>query len=194
MKPKKIYPLIIKIIIILTIALVSAFFIAQNSASKHADTLINTDNQNNTMQLTSPAFEHNQPIPPLYTCDGENISPPLRIESVPEQAKSLALIVDDPDAPGRTFVHWTLWNIAPETPAFESNSVPHTAVQGQNDFGTNRWGGPCPPSKTHRYFFKLYALDTLLDLHPSSSKSDLEQAMNGHIITRAELIGLYTRE
>ncbi|KKT34453.1 MAG: Phospholipid-binding protein, PBP family [Parcubacteria group bacterium GW2011_GWA2_44_12] len=194
MKPKKIYFLIIKIIIILTIALVSAFFLTRNSASKHADTLINIDNQNNPMRLTSSAFEYNQPIPPLYTCDGESISPPLRIEGVPKNAKSLALIVDDPDAPGRTFVHWAVWNIPRETPAFEMNTVPQMAVQGRNDFGTNRWGAPCPPSKTHRYFFKLYALDTMLDLHTSSSKSDLEQAMNGHVISRAELIGLYARQ
>ena len=199
MKQKQKHQLVVKILIILVLALLMALVITKNSASKHAEPVKNAEENNTlnnspyTMQITSRAFSHLKLIPPLYTCDGQNISPPLTIEEVPEEAKSLVLIVDDPDAPGRTFVHWTLWNISPSTSEIHENAVPQNAIQGRTDFGANRWGGPCPPSKTHRYFFKLYALDAFLDLHTSSSKSDIEQAMNGHIIATAELIGLYTR-
>lgn len=145
------------------------------------------------MQIISNAFLHNQSIPFKYTCDGENFSPSLEFIDVPPSASSLALIVDDPDAPRATFVHWLLWNIPPSVSSIVENSVPPSAVQGTTDFGNQKYGGPCPPSGTHRYFFKLYALDVKLDLPLSSRKQDLQAAMQNHIIENTELIGLYQR-
>ncbi|MBI4215452.1 MAG: YbhB/YbcL family Raf kinase inhibitor-like protein [Parcubacteria group bacterium] len=145
------------------------------------------------MQLSSPAFQHNQYIPSLYTCDGKNMNPPLQISGVPASAKSLALIVDDPDAPRGDWVHWTVWNIDPKTQTIAGNSVPPGAIEGQTDFGKPGYGGPCPPSGIHRYQFKLSALDTLLNLPPSAKKLEIEKAMEGHIIDHAILIGLYQR-
>lgn len=144
------------------------------------------------MNITSPAFSHKSFIPPTYTCKGENISPPLEFLNAPERSTSFALIVDDPDAPGKTWVHWVMWNIPPRTKRISQNSVPEGAVEGMTDFGNPGYGGPCPPSGTHRYFFKLYALDTLLDLPTTSTKEELLHAMEGHVITQAELVGLYS--
>lgn len=143
--------------------------------------------------ISTPAFAHNGAIPPKYTCDDKDINPPLVISGIPAGAKSLALIVDDPDAPRGTWVHWVLWNIGPATTDVKEDSVPKGAVQGINDFGRHAYGGPCPPSGTHRYFFKLYTLDTLLNLGPDSRKADLEKAMQGHIISEAQVVGLYKR-
>ncbi len=147
-----------------------------------------------TMKLESPIFENNGNIPSKYTCDGGNVNPPLEIREVPENAKSLVLIVDDPDAPMGTWVHWTVWNISPKTTEISENSVPEGAVEGITDFGKPGYGGPCPPSGTHRYFFKLYALNTTLDLDSSAKAKDIEKAMEGHILDKAELIGLYSRQ
>jgi len=138
--------------------------------------------------VTSQAFEHEAMIPSLYTCDGDDINPPLKIEGVPKQAESLVLIVDDPDAPKGTWVHWVVFNI-PVTNYIEEDSVP--GEQGLNDFGKHDYGGPCPPSGTHRYFFKIYALDTILDLGSDAIKEDVDMAMEGHVIASGELIGLY---
>jgi Raf kinase inhibitor-like YbhB/YbcL family protein len=145
------------------------------------------------LQVVSPAFKHNEYIPKKFTCDGEDINPPLLIENVPSGTKSLALIVDDPDAPVRIWVHWVVWNIYPNNTEIKENSVPKGAQQGINDFRKHDYGGPCPPSGTHRYFFKLYALDTMLNLSSNSKKGDLEKAMKGHILEKAEIIGLYKR-
>lgn len=145
------------------------------------------------MEITSNAFEHNQGIPSKYTCDGENISPPLRFSEVPEDTKSLALIVDDPDAPSGDFVHWVVFNMPAGTAGIGENSSP-AGVQGTTDFGGTGWGGPCPPSGSHRYYFKLFALDTELDIDSSATKAELETAMTGHILDRAELVGLYQRQ
>lgn len=145
------------------------------------------------MRITSIAFENNQPIPKKYTCDGTNVNPPLTFHNVPGEAKSLVLIVDDPDAPRGTFTHWTVWNIDPAITVIAENSVPDGAVQGITDFGQPGYGGPCPPSGTHRYFFKLYALDIDLVLDSSASVFTLARAMEGHIIEKAELVGLYGR-
>lgn len=141
------------------------------------------------MKLTSSAFEHEGGIPDKYTCRGEDINPQLDIEEIPEGAKSLVLIMDDPDAPRGLWVHWVVWNI-PIVSKIDENSVPEGAVQGLNDFNKYEYGGPCPPSGTHRYFFKVYALDTKLDLDAESRKEDVEKAMQGHILAKAELIGL----
>jgi Raf kinase inhibitor-like YbhB/YbcL family protein len=140
--------------------------------------------------VSSPAFENKKLIPSKYTCDGDNVNPPLTIEDVPEKTKSLVLIVDDPDAPMGTWDHWIVWNIPP-TNTIKENTVPGT--EGINDFRKHSYGGPCPPGGTHRYFFKIYALDTKLDLNSNSRKKDVEKAMQGHILAKGELVGLYHR-
>ncbi len=144
------------------------------------------------MELRSPAFEHEDEIPSLFTCDGSNISPPLQIGDVPEGAASLALVMDDPDAPGGTFDHWVVWNIPAQTGEIASGTEPQ-GVGGRTDFGRMGYGGPCPPSGTHRYMFKLYALDTVLGLARGSRKDDLEAAMQGHVLAEALLEGKYRR-
>jgi len=145
------------------------------------------------MKLTSPAFEHNQNMPPEYTCDGQDISPELNIEDVPSNAKSLVLINDDPDAPVGTWDHWIVFNIPPTTKKISKGEEPK-GLGGKNGWGRTGYGGPCPPSGTHRYFFKLYALDTELDLPEGAPKKDIEATMEGHIIDKTELIGLYKRQ
>lgn len=145
------------------------------------------------LKISSPAFEHNGSIPAKYTCDGADLNPPLLIGAVPEGTKSLALIVDDPDAQGGAWVHWVLWNISPNTADIREGSLPKGAQEGVNDFRRHAYGGPCPPSGTHRYFFRLYALDTLLTLAPGARRADLERAMKGHVLAQAELMGLYKK-
>lgn len=145
------------------------------------------------MKLTSPAFEHNSLMPHKYTCDGEGTNPPLQIEGLPAKTKSIALLVDDPDAPSGDFVHWLVWNIDPSIKDIREKSIPVGSVEGLTDFGKPGWGAPCPPSGTHRYFFKLYALDTALDISPNSKKADFLNAAQGHILAQSELIGLYKR-
>jgi Raf kinase inhibitor-like YbhB/YbcL family protein len=142
------------------------------------------------MKITSPDFKHNELIPKQFTCEGEDASPCLVMERIPPQAKSLALIVDDPDAPMGTWVHWVLYGMPP-LGRIEQGAIP--GRQGKNDFGRKNYGGPCPPSGTHRYFFKLYALDSALDLKEGLSKKELESAMEGHVLEKAELVGLYKR-
>ena len=146
------------------------------------------------MKITSSVFTHNSKILSKYTCDGENVNPPLQFLDVPKNAKSLVLIVDDPDAPSKTWVHWVVYNIDPKTTKVDENSIPQDSIEGMTDFGKPGYGGPCPPSGVHRYFFKLYALDTILDLPQNATKQMVEQKMQGHIIDQTELIGLYSRE
>ena len=145
------------------------------------------------MKISSTAFAPNGRIPKKYTCDGPDVNPPLKFEGITSEAKSLVLVVDDPDAPAGTWVHWVLWNIDPKTADIRENSVPENARQGINDFRKHDYGGPCPPSGTHRYFFKLYCLDTILDLGLNATKGDIESSMKGHILEKTELIGLYNR-
>jgi Raf kinase inhibitor-like YbhB/YbcL family protein len=142
------------------------------------------------MRVTSPEFTHNELIPARFTCDGKDINPALTIKDIPDGTQSLALIVDDPDAPMGSWVHWVVYDI-PLVSRIEENSVP--GKQGRNDFQRRDYGGPCPPSGTHRYFFKVYALDKTLDLEEGGSKRELEGAMEGHIVDQDELIGLYRR-
>ncbi len=144
------------------------------------------------MKIESPSFKNNEVIPSKYTCDGEDINPPLIISGVPNNTASLVLIVDDPDAPGGTWVHWTLLNIDPKTTEIAEDSVPKGAIEAMTDFGSPGYGGPCPPSGTHRYFFKLYALDVVLSLNLSATAKDIYQAMEGHVTSSAELVGLYS--
>ena len=152
------------------------------------------------MQLSSTAFTEGAAIPAQHTCDAKNVSPPLKWSGVPAGTKSLALIVDDPDAPGGTWVHWVLYDLpaaatelAEDVP--KSQYVAGGAKQGLNDFRHLGYGGPCPPhGKPHRYFFKLYALDAVLDLKPGLTKKDLESAMGKHILAQAQLMGTYQRK
>ena len=146
------------------------------------------------MHISTQAFHNGETIPKKYTCDGENINPPLSIEGVPVSAKKLALIVDDPDAPAGTWIHWTLWNIDPATKEIGEGTLPPGAVEGKTSFGTVGYGGPCPHKGTHRYFFKLYALDTPLNLSTTSEVFNIEEAMRGHILADARYIGIYSRE
>ena len=138
-------------------------------------------------------FEHNGNIPSKYTCDGQDLAPLLTISDVSNEAKGLVLIVDDPDAPMGTWVHWVLYNLPPDTVQIDAKKLPAGAKEGITDFGRIGWGGPCPPSGTHRYFFKLYAIDKNLDLPPAQTKAQVEDAIKGHIIEKTELIGLYKR-
>ncbi|MGB7002666.1 MAG: YbhB/YbcL family Raf kinase inhibitor-like protein [Halobacteriota archaeon] len=142
------------------------------------------------MKLTSPEFENGNKIPRKFTCEGDDFNPRLIIEDIPAGTKSLALIVDDPDAPMGTWVHWVSFNI-PVVSQIDEDSIP--GKQGINDFGRKDYGGPCPPSGTHRYFFKIYALDNVLDLNEGINKEALEDAEEGHILDKAELIGLYKK-
>ena len=142
------------------------------------------------LTIMSPVFKNNEMIPRKYTCDGADVNPPLNIRGIPVKAESLVLIVDDPDAPMGTWDHWIVWNIPPEE-RIEENSVP--GVEGLNDFRKHSYGGPCPPSGTHRYFFRVYALDAMLDLKPNPRKRDVERAMGRHILAQGEIVGLYRR-
>ena len=145
------------------------------------------------MNIKSPEFEDNTPIPSEYTCEGKDISPEIKIEGIQKKTKSLALIMDDPDAPGGTWNHWILYNI-PLIEKIEKNSVPEGAVHGNNSWGKNEYGGPCPPSGTHRYIFNLYALDSELNLKEGLSKQEIESAIKENILEKAELIGTYKKK
>ena len=143
------------------------------------------------MRLASSVFEHNQFIPGEFTCQGRGVNPPLAIEGIPGKAKSLALIIDDPDAPGGNFVHWVLYDI-PITSRIDENNI--FGKQGVNSLGKVGYVSPCPPTGVHRYFFRIYALDAILNLNAGMAKADLETAMAGHILEKAELIGLYQKQ
>lgn len=149
--------------------------------------------------LIESVFESQQPIPVKYTCDGENLSPPLTFSQIPPQTASLALVVDDPDAPRGTFDHWIVWNLPPDIKELkeggkELNHLPSLPIQGMNGFGETFYQGPCPPAgKPHHYHFKLYALDKQISLPEGSSKQQLEKAMQGHILAQTEIVGTYQR-
>ncbi|MEX0748842.1 MAG: YbhB/YbcL family Raf kinase inhibitor-like protein [Candidatus Saccharimonadales bacterium] len=151
------------------------------------------------MKLSSPVFNDGETIDKLYTCEGSNHNPPLQISDAPTEAQSLVLICDDPDAatdpngPGHTFDHWVVWNIPPTTTEIAEGSVPPFAVQGLNGRGEKAYTGPCPPTGEHRYFFRLYALDSKLDLPEDADKEDVEDALSGHVLTRTELVGTYQK-
>jgi hypothetical protein len=145
------------------------------------------------MKITSSAFREGQAIPAKYTCDGQDAIPPLKFEDVPQGAASLALIMDDPDAPKGTWDHWVVWNIPPKTTEIAEGKAPQGVV-GKNSWGKTAWGGPCPPDRQHRYFFKLYALDTQLNLSGGAEKADVEKAMKGHVLADAQLMGVYDRK
>jgi Raf kinase inhibitor-like YbhB/YbcL family protein len=151
-----------------------------------------------TITITSSAFKEGGLIPAKYTCDGKNISPPLNWQQIPDGTKSFALICDDPDAPVGDWVHWVMWNIPAEANQLPENippvkELPDGTKQGTNDFRRSGYGGPCPPSGVHRYYFKIYALDVMLDLPASTTKRDLLTAMKDHILAEGKLMGKYGR-
>jgi Raf kinase inhibitor-like YbhB/YbcL family protein len=145
------------------------------------------------MKMTSSAFQEGGNIPSKFTCDGSDTSPPLQITGVPSEAKSLVLITDDPDAPSGLFTHWLVWNIPPQTNSISEGSAPK-GVHGTNDFGKSGYKGPCPPPGTHRYSFKVFALDRELDLRAGAKRSQLDAAMKGHVIAQGVLVGRYARK
>jgi Raf kinase inhibitor-like YbhB/YbcL family protein len=150
-------------------------------------------------ELTSSSFTHEESIPSRFTCDGEDVSPALQWGDPPPGTQSFALIMDDPDAPAGTWVHWVLYGLPAQARALPEGVVPDTELadssrHGENSWGRSGYGGPCPPSGTHRYFFRLYALDTVLDLDSGASKEQLLQAMEGHIVAQTELMGTYSRK
>ncbi len=173
-----------KIIILLSVIFINFVVLAgagaEDNKSKEA-----------SMKLTSPEFANNELIPRKFTCQGDDVNPALIIEDMPSATKTLALIVDDPDAPMGTWVHWVVYNI-PVISRIDENSIP--GEQGMNNFGRLNYGGPWPPSGTHRYFFKIYCLDAELNTEASSNKKALEKAMQGHILDKAELVGLYKKK
>jgi len=175
-------------IIIIIAASIIMFFVFKPEAKAPVAGL---QNNSNAMNITSPIFKENGNIPPLYTCDDKNINPPLQIWNAPEGTKSFALIVDDPDAvmAGSAWAHWIVWNIPADTKSIGEDSVP--GVQGKTDFGKAEYGGPCPPNGTHRYSFRVYALDAMLELPEGSMITDLIPAMQNHILDQSELVGLY---
>jgi len=178
--------------------LITGVSLAAGQETKVADSSAKGD-EKMAFTLTSSAFGEGEMIPTQYTCDGKDISPPLSWSNAPEETKSFALIADDPDAPKGTWVHWVVYNMKPDTDKLEENvpkkdTLDGGTVQGTTDFKKPGYGGPCPPSGTHRYFFKLYALDTTLNLEGSVTKADLLKAMDGHILAETQLMGKYSRK
>ena len=145
------------------------------------------------IKITSSAFQEGGNLPSKFTCDGSDTSPPLQITGAPSQAKSLVLIADDPDAPSGLFTHWLVWNIPPHTNSIAEGSAPN-GVHGTNDFGKPGYKGPCPPPGTHRYSFKIYALDRELDLSSGAKRRQVDAAIKGHVIAQGELMGRYARK
>ena len=143
------------------------------------------------MNIVSSAFKPGGSIPQIYTCAGQNINPPLTITDIPPNTKTLSLIIDDPDAPDAIFTHWLIWNIPKDQTEIHEGSVPPNAVQGTNSFGDQKYTGPCPPEGQHRYLFKLYALDTALNLSGIAEKNQLEKQMQGHVLDKAEMVGIF---
>ncbi|MBN1788823.1 MAG: YbhB/YbcL family Raf kinase inhibitor-like protein [Sedimentisphaerales bacterium] len=176
---------------ILFVLLVFSCVVGQNCTAQKGD-------EKMVITVTSSAFGEGQLIPAKYTCDGTNISPPLQFKGIPAGTKSIALISDDPDAPMGTWVHWVIWNIPAEANGLPENvptdaELPDGSKQGITDFRRPGYGGPCPPSGTHRYYFKVYALDSMLDLSVRSTKEDLLEAMQGYILAEGVLMGKYKR-
>jgi len=146
-----------------------------------------------SIKISSPDFSDGGNIPARFTCTGENVNPSLQISGVPAVAKSLVIIVDDPDAPTGTWTHWLLWNLKPDLKEIPVNSVPAGTAQGVNDFHKNNYSGPCPPSGTHRYFFRVYALDMVLELPASANRKALDKAISGHVLAHSEWMGKYAK-
>jgi len=182
----------------LVLAGLAWFFFLPKQTEINGTNDLNMTNEINKpeLKISSPAFENGQPMPAKYTCDGENINPPLSIKGVPKGAQSLALVMDDPDAikpAGKIWDHWVVWNM-PETATEIAEGEEPEGVHGRGTRGGLEYQGPCPPDARHTYFFKLYALDAKLSLKEGATKLDLEQAMAGHILSQSELTGTYERK
>lgn len=177
---------IIVIIVLIVIGVVAYFVIAKFNKKEAVMT-------NATMKITSSAFQEGEAIPAKYSCKGENISPDLKIEGIPAEAKSLALIVDDPDAPVGTWTHFLLANIDPATTQIAENDLPQGAIMGKNSSGEAKYDGPCPPFGTHRYNFKVFALDNSPELQSGFSRKEFEEAMEGHILAQGQLMGKFSK-
>lgn len=185
-----------KLFILVTLPIFLAGCVSQTSNSV-IDSIsnVNKNLNTNTMKISSSAFVSGDKIPMKYTCDGNSVNPPLAFSEVPADTKSLVLIMDDPDAvkvAGKVWDHWVVWNIMPQTTNIAEDSVP-PGIVGMNSGGRQAYGAPCPPNGEHRYFFKLYALNALLDLPFNSGQAVVVRAMEGHIIAQAELGGVYSR-
>jgi Raf kinase inhibitor-like YbhB/YbcL family protein len=178
--------------------------LASCGRSPSAESLLSEkDGKSMAIPIASQAFSSGGTIPTLYTCDGKDVSPPLTWSGIPEKARSIALICDDPDAPRGTWTHWVLFDLPANISGLGEGVPPQervtvapggaTALQGKNDFGKTGYGGPCPPSGTHRYFFRIYALDTELGLGPKTTRQDLLRAIKGHVLAEGELMGRYSR-
>lgn len=180
--------------------LIFACMLASCSTSGGTETsqMISEEGDMMALELSSPAFKDGEAIPEKYSCDGEDISPALNWENLPAGTESLALIMDDPDAPGGTWVHWVVYDIPPETTGFPekisaTGELPNGGKQGNNSWKRFGYGGPCPPRGTHRYFFKLYALDSILGLESGITKGRLLRAMEGHVLDQGQLMGTFSR-
>jgi len=181
-------------IVVMTVAITNKRENSLNAKFEHAtENVAKHTTKGRNMKLTS-VFEHNRNIPSIYTCDGEDLAPELSVSEIPENTKELALIVDDPDAPMGTWVHWIIYNLPSNTTKIDAKNLPVGSKQGMTNFGRIGWGGPCPPNGAHRYFFKLYALDKKINLPEEASKSQLEEAIKNNIIEKVELIGIYKRK
>jgi len=145
------------------------------------------------MKVTSTAFTEGGNIPSKFTCDGPDLSPPLKVEGAPAEAKALLVVVDDPDAPSGLFTHWLVWNLDPKSGSIPEDGAPG-GTEGKNDFGKTGYGGPCPPSGSHRYYFRVYALDQPLNLKSGARRKEVDAAMKGHVIAQGELMGRYARK
>lgn len=187
--PKKLLTILILFLLAVTLSVFIVFTASKKPTPAPKPLITNLL----TMQLLSPEFKNNEIIPGKFTCDGLNVNPELKIYGIPDNAVSLAIILDDPDATNGDWSHWVVWNIDPKTSNIAENTIPEGAVLGKTDFGDNKYGGPCPAVGTHRYFFHLYALDTNLDIPQNSTKADLLKAMEGHLIAETELMGVYSR-
>ena len=179
-------PILILLIVCFVVSLATA---TVNSKGGNGSNGVKTVGIQN-IKIFSKAFESDSSIPRKYTCSGENINPPLEFEGISKKAKSLVLIIEDPDAPMKVFTHWIVWNIVP-TAKIDEDSIP--GIEGVNDFRKIGYGGPCPPSGTHRYFFKVYALDKQLEIKPGTSRKELESEMKRHVIGEGELMGKYSK-
>jgi len=189
---RKIIIIVFVLIVIIGAYFAYNYFSIQNESSRKIETNTNEDMDfKSRMRITSTSFDNQQKISDNYTCTGQNVNPPLQFFGIPENAKSLVLIMDDPDAPNGTFVHWTIFDMDPSTDLIEENSKPKSGVEGMTSFEETGYGGPCPPSGLHRYYFKLYALDTKLGLSDDADKSMIEKRMKGHVIDQAEIVGVY---
>lgn len=185
-------------IVFLLTALFSVSCQSKDQAKSPEDTAL-TEKKEVSMpkiKVTSPAFEQDSMIPMRFTCEGDDIAPEIKWKNLPEKAKTLVLICDDPDAPHGTWVHWVVYNIPASDTSFSAkNSADGDSfVFGKNSWGKTSYGGPCPPSGTHRYFFKLYAIDTDLKLKAGATKEELLRAMDGHVLAQGELMGKYKKQ